>query len=80
MSLPAPAIPPTFGPWTVHTLHRTPEAIQIHPRLPLGLETWGHRRGDPPWLWYPWLPRCMMPPGTGMECLDMLATKEPGNG
>lgn len=62
--------------WTIHTTHRTGEAIQIHPALPLGRETWVHIQGDPPTTWHQMMPVCRVPRHIGMSQIDAYMTKE----
>ena len=61
--------------WTLHTLHRTPEAIKITPPLPLDGETWVHLRGDPPTSWWPCRPFWKGPVNTTLDQIDAYASK-----
>lgn len=69
----SPAVDPE---WTIHVCHRTAEAIQINPPLPLGLETWVHLKGDSPLIWHQFMPECKLPRNIGMNQIDLYATKE----
>jgi hypothetical protein len=66
--------------WTIHRTVRTAEAIQIVPGMRLGRDTMIHLRGDPPTVWYPWLPKSQVPPGTTMDQVDAYATRAPDEG
>jgi hypothetical protein len=64
--------------WIAHIAIRTPCAIQYSPALPIGSdwEVWAHIKGQHPTQWHQWMPACRLPPGTGMDDLDILMSRK----